>query len=333
MKNISKTGITLLALLAVVFAKAQDTRFSQTLNNPLWFNPAAMDLTDDVRLNLNYRNQWATIADGYSTYAGTITAPVYLKSKGDSTKSRSRLDLGLNITDDKSGGFNRVDATFSFGFGLKLNEANIITAALNIGFVQYSFAAMNQSFDEQYVYGAYDPNAATGESLTGKKTAPDVGLGFLWHYAPENNKLQVFAGVAGFHVNQPNMSLNNGDGKLPARFDFQAGVKIIGNKVDFSPVVFYDLQGPFNQFIGGLLIDYKFGAAGKLNLGVYYKQGDAIPVQIGYNFKFLYLAYSYDFGISQLARTTPGLMTHEVTLALSLYDMAAKKGVRRTSFY
>ena len=56
-------------VLAVGFVNAQDTRFSQPLNNQLTLNPAMMGLTNDCRVTLNYRNQWATIASGYSTYA------------------------------------------------------------------------------------------------------------------------------------------------------------------------------------------------------------------------------------------------------------------------
>jgi len=133
---------------------------------------------------------------------------------------------------------------------------------------------MSQSFDEQYQYGAYNPQLPTGENLSGNKGKPDVGLGFMWHYTPQNDKLQVFAGLSGFHVNQPNMTFNGGDGRLPAKFDFQAGVKIIGNKMDFTPVALYNVQGPFHQFIGGLLAAYKFGpnaSKGKLVLGAWYK--------------------------------------------------------------
>ena len=339
MKHTAKTRMCLLSLLLMFgFVNAQDTRFSQPLNNQLSLNPAMMGLTNDCRISLNYRNQWATIDNGYVTYAVSVLYPLFLHSRADSSKrefGKSRLDFGFNILDDKSGGFNRTDITLSVSYGLKLNAANSVHAALNFGYIRYAFNASSQSFDEQFQLGVFNPQLPTCESLNVNKGAPDVGLGFMYPFAPEHGKVQAFAGLAGFHVNQPNMSLNNGDGTLPARFNFQAGVKIIGNKMDFTPVVIYDIQGPFKQFIGGLLAYYKFGqdaSKGKLVVGAWYKESDAVAVQVGYDYKYFLFGYSYDFGISQLARVTSGLMTHELTLAIKIYDAGAKKGIKGPLF-
>ena len=340
MKNTIKISVCLLLVLLLTGnTYAQDTRFSQSLNNQLALNPAMMALTNDFRINLNYRNQWASIDKGYSTYAISLMYPLLLKSggaKGDTSRKvegKSRLDFGINVTDDKSGGFNRVNATLSIAYSLKLNAANSLTAALNFGYINYQFDVLNQSFDEQYQLGSYDPTNPSNESLNLNKGAPDVGFGFMYHYSPENGKVQAFAGLAGYHLNQPNLSVSNGKGTLPARFNFQAGVKIIGKKVDVTPVVLYNLQGRFKQFTGGLLVAYKFKEkAGKLVVGSWFKEKDAIAVQAGYEHKIFLIAYSYDFGISRLARTTSGLMTHEVTLGFKLSDIAGKKGIKAVNF-
>lgn len=336
MKSISKiTMCVLVALLTAFTTQAQDTRPSQPLANQLLVNPAMMGLTNDFRVTLNYRNQWASIDKGYSTYAISLIHPLFLNAKGDTSgkePGRSRLDFGVNVIDDKSGGFNRISATLSIGYGLKLNAANSLHAALTIGYINYQLNALDQTFDEQYISGTFNVSNPTGESLRLQKGAPDVGLGFMWRFAPENNKFQVFAGLAGYHVNQPNMTLINGRGTLPARFNFQAGAKVIGAKMDFTPVVIYNLQGPFKQFIGGLLFAYKFEAKGKLVLGTWFKERDAITAQLGYEHKIFFLNYSYDFGISRLARTTRGLMTHEVSLGFKIIDVGAKKGIKTPNF-
>ena len=337
MKHTNKISACLIAVLLVTAnVQAQDTRFSQPLNNQLALNPAMMGLTNDFRVNLNYRNQWATVDKGYSTYAISLLYPLFINSKGDSLKKeapRSRLDFGINVTDDKSGGFNRVNATLSIAYGLRLNASNSLHAALNFGYIHYSLDVLHQTFDEQYQWGSYNATNASNESLNLTKGAPDVGLGFMWHYAPEAGKIQAFAGLAGYHVNQPNLTFIGGKGTLPARFNFQAGVKVIGNKVDFTPVVLYNLQGRFKQFTGGLLVAYKFGEKkGKLVVGSWYKERDAISVQAGYEHKIFFFTYSYDFGISKLARTTSGLMTHELTVAFKLIDVAGKRGIKTPGF-
>ncbi len=340
MKNTIKISVCfLLVLLLTGNIQAQDTRFSQPLSNQLALNPAMMGLTNDFRININYRNQWASIDKGYSTYTASLIYPLFLKTggaKSDTTRKvegRSRLDFGINVTDDKSGGFNRINATLSVGYGLKLNSSNTLYAALNVGYIRYALDVLHQTFDEQYQLGAYNATNPNNESLNLSKGAPDVGLGFMWHFTPESGKLQAFAGLAGYHVNQPNLSLIGGRGTLPARFNFQAGVKIIGTKVDVTPVVLYNLQGRFKQFTGGLLVAYKFGEMkGKLVVGSWFKEKDAIVAQVGYEQKFFLINYSYDFGISKLARTTKGLMTHEITLGFKLVDVAGKKGIKGVNF-
>lgn len=336
MNRISKITLCVLVVIGfVINTHAQDTRPSQPLANQLLVNPAMMGLTNDFRVIVNYRNQWASIDKGYSSYSASLIHPLFLNAKGDTSgkeAGRSRLDFGLNVIDDKSGGFNRISATLSIGYGLKLNAANSLHAALTIGYINYQINALDQTFDEQYINGTFNVSNPTGESLRLQKGAPDVGLGFMWRYAPENNKLQVFAGLAGYHVNQPNMSLISGRGTLPARFNFQAGAKVIGAKMDFTPVVIYNLQGPFKQFIGGLLFAYKFDTKGKLVIGTWFKERDAITPQIGYEHKIFFLNYSYDFGISRLARTTRGLMTHEVSLGFKIMDVGGKKGVKTLNF-
>ena len=62
MKHINKVILSVsIVLLLAVSAQAQDTRFSQPLNNQMSLNPAMMALSNEFRINLNYRNQWASI--------------------------------------------------------------------------------------------------------------------------------------------------------------------------------------------------------------------------------------------------------------------------------
>lgn len=342
MKPINKITqcFTIALLLVVVFASAQDTRFSQPLNNQLQLNPAMMGLTSDFRIAITYRNQWASIDKGYTTYAGSLLYPLFLKTGGsakDTTRKaegKSRIDFGININDDKAGGFNRLNATLSVGYGLQLSPEHSLHAAINIGYLHYSFNVLKQSFDEQFINGAYDANAANNESLNLSKGAVDVGLGLMYHYVQDKGKWQAFAGLGAFHVNQPNLSvIDGGRGTLPTRFNMQAGVKMIGAKLDFTPVLLYNVQGRYRQFTGGMLLAYKFGSKGKLVVGAWYKEKQAVAVQAGYEHKVFFFTYSYDFGISKLDRTTKGLMGHEITLAFKLVDVAGKKGIKNNSFF
>ena len=344
MKPINKITqcFTIALLFVATFAAAQDTRFSQPLNNQLALNPAMMALTSDFRISLSYRNQWASIEKGYVNYAGSLLYPLFLKTGGsakDTTRKaegKSRIDFGLNLNDDKAGGFNLLNATLSVGYSLQLSPEHSLSAALNLGYLHRSFNVLQQSWDEQYSQGSFDVNAPTGETPSLKKGSIDVGLGLMYHYVQDKGKWQAFAGLGAFHVNQPNLTvlLEDGSlGKLATRFNIQAGVKMIGNKIDFTPVMLYNIQGRYKQFTGGMLLAYKFGEKGKLVVGSWYKEKQSVVLQAGYEHKLFFFTYSYDFGISKLDRTTKGLMTHEVTLAFKLVDVAKKKGIKNNSFF
>jgi len=330
MKTTGKIILSAIAVMLFAFAHAQDVRFSQPVNNPLALNPAMMVLTNDFRVIVNYRNQWGNVDKGYQTYAGSVMYPVFLKGKKDSTNI-SRLDFGLHVNYDKAGAFSRVNAGLNIGYGLRINPSNLVTATLNVGLVNHQISWNDQSFDEQYVWGTYNSNNPTGETPAGNQLNADVGFGVLWHFVEQKGKVQAFAGVSGYHLNQPNLTFLGGSSKLPSRYNFQAGVKVIGKKVDFTPVFLYNIQGQFKNLTAGFLLAYKFEKAGKLVLGSWFKEKDAISVQLGFEHKYFNLHYSYDFGNSALTRSTRGLMTHEATLVLK-WD-ASKNANRQASFF
>ncbi|MCW5909082.1 MAG: PorP/SprF family type IX secretion system membrane protein [Chitinophagales bacterium] len=331
MNRAGKLLLSTAMLVAYSLMQAQDVRFSQPVNNPLVVNPSMMVLTNDLRVIFNYRNQWGNINKGYQSYAGSLLCPVFLKSKKDSVGS-SRLDFGVNVHHEKAGAFKRTYGNLSFGYGLRINPANLVAASLNVGVVNHSINWNDQTFDEQYVWGAFNENNPTGENPQGSRANVDVGFGVMWHFTPEKAPVQVFAGVAGYHLNQPNLSFTGGSSKLPSRYNFQAGVKVMGKRVDFTPVFIYNLQGQFKQLTAGFLLAYKIEKAGNIVVGSWFKEKDAFVVQAGFEYRYFNLHYSYDFGNSALTRSTRGLMTHEATLAVK-WDGIGKKANKGKAFF
>lgn len=329
MKNTGKiSGAIILVIMLVLNLAAQDSRFSQPTNSPLTLNPAMMALNTDFRAIVNYRNQWGGIDKGYQTYAGSVMYPIFLKAKKDTNRIQ-RLDIGVNVLYEQAGAYKRVNANLTLAYGLHLNAANLVSAALNVGVVNHAVNWNDQTFDEQYIWGSFDSDNPTGENPVSGRTNVDVGFGLLWHFAPENGKLQAFAGASGYHLNQPNLSFTGGSSKLPSRYNFQAGLKIQSKKVDFTPMAMYNIQGRFKALTAGFLLAYKFDKekAGKIVAGSWFKEKEAIAVQLGYEHSFFGIHYSYDFGNSALTRNTKGLMTHEVALILKWENKKTAKGV------
>ena len=304
---------------------AQDIRFSQPGNNPLRYNPAMMGANHDLKILLNYRNQWGMIDGGFNTGALTAMYPIYIKKPDwESGNGASKFDVGLVGMYDAAGAFRKIDAAIALGYSHQLTEAHQLSLSGTAGMIQKSLDASNQTFDEQYVWGAFDAANPTGQAILNESVVvPDVGFGLMWHYVPvkEDAKFNAHLGVSGYHINQPNESFVGGLGKLPAKFSFQGALTVLGlQKFDIAFHAIYTMQGSYNQFVGGILGYYNLHEASRSRLlvGGWYKQKEAITLQIGYEHKMFIFGYSYDFATSDISIPIKGLMTHEVSVGFKL---------------
>lgn len=309
---------------------AQDVRFTQQFANPLRLNPAIMGSNNDLKAILNYRSQWGTINKGYSTASFSFLYPLFLKPElWKMDEGKSKLDFGLNVLNDKAGAFNNIDIMVAVGYGLRVSSSHFLSLSLSGGFVQQSLSAADQTFDEQYVLGTYNAANPSGQAVLNQKGSYiDAGFGAMWNYFPENAKVNAYAGIAGFHLNQPNETFTDGSSALPSRFSYQAGVKILGdNKMDFTPNVIVNNQNGTKQLMIGILTDYRIGGSGKMVLGMWYREKDAIAFQVGYEHKSFLFGYSYDFSHAEITKAIAQLSTHEIALAYKL-NMTGKKELK-----
>ena len=328
MKKVRQISASLLVIaicLSSTFClKAQDPSFSQPMNNPLLLNPSMMGMNNSLRAVLNYRNQWMDIDQGFNTASVSVTMPVFLKKQmWMLEEGRNRLDFGLNITGDKAGAFTNLAASLSVGYGLFVSDYSFLHTSVNLGYIQNTLDVGSLVFDDQYQWGSYNAGNPSAEHLPNlNASAPDAGFGFLWHYKNKSKRINAFAGLSAYHLNQPNLSYHSGVEVLPSRFSFQGGLKIIGeDKLDLNPLVIYTTQSSRKQLILGLTADLNINKKSKFIFGSLYKVNDAIVLLTGYEHEMFYFAYSYDFGNSLISRSIYGIMTHELTLA---YKMKTK---------
>lgn len=313
---------------------AQDVRFTQQFANPLRLNPALMGSNNDMRAIMNYRSQWGTVNKGYTTSSFSFLYPLFMKSDlWKMAEGKSKLDFGLNVLNDKAGAFNTMDALLAIGYGLRVSSSHFLALSLSGGYVQKSLDASNQTFDEQYVLGSYNASNPSGQTILNQQASyVDVGFGAMWNYFPEKGKLNAYAGISGFHLNQPNETFTGASSTLPSRFSYQAGVKIIGdNKVDFTPNIIVNTQNGAKQLMIGMLTHFSVGKStdksSKLVFGMWYRENEAIAFQIGYEHKSFLFGYSYDFSHAEITKAISRLTTHEIALAYKL-NMTTKKELK-----
>lgn len=324
------SGIAGLAMALAFFAPtinhsaySQDTRFSQSYAVPLRLNPATMGANPEMKAILNYRTQWANIADGFNTYHFTFLFPLLIEEQG-------KLDIGLSAFNDQFGAFNNNDILIALSYSLRISGAgHYLTGALSGGVVQKTLDNSGFTYDDQYVLGAYSANNATGDNISGEKVMnPDFGGGVMWHFTPKEGKVHGFGGVGVFHHNRANQSFTGGESGLSLRSVFHGGLKIsAGEKFEFTPNLILTRQGGAEETATGVYTGYNFNEQMKLILGVWYRYRykDVIAATLGFEHKMFTIGYSFDMASFDMSKAVAGSLTHEITAAFKLNRAEKKK--------
>ncbi len=320
MKKILILSAICLQFLVAHRLYAQDPAFTQFYASPLLVNPAIMGASDDWRTSLCYRNQWGSVNSGYTDYDFNTSCPFYLKDPG------SKLFVGVALLDDKAGAYGLMNGYISVGYNKQIAEDQNVCLALYGGLGQLALNTNGLTYDDQYVNGSYSSATPSGEMAVSKAIMyPDAGFGFTYYYNPSQDKSKVnfYAGISGFHLNEPNQSLDASVSTLPIRMTYLAGLKIFeSEKVDISPNAMVTTQAGNIIAAAGAYCTYKVKDDFNLTLGMWYRANDAIPVELGIEYKGFELGYSYDMVTSTLDAYAMGLNANEITLA---YKFARKK--------
>jgi type IX secretion system PorP/SprF family membrane protein len=324
-----------------VSSSAQDIHFSQFYEAPLDLNPALGGAySGKIYAAINYRTQWSAVAGpgfGFNTMAATAEYHNILKNW-----TNGYLSPGLDIYNDRSGdasiGITQVN--FNLASGICLNDKNCLSVGLQGGYAQHSINTTNLQWDNQYINGAYDANAPTGEPNIGNSFGyADFSAGILYSYGTgqttmtDNNAIKANVGAAIYHVNEPNMTYyggyapNTSGVKLYMRYVVH-GELIYGlqnTNINLMPAFVFYQQGPAQEIDAGIRVRYllhyeskytSFSKGAAFDLGGFYRVGDAFIILAGLEFASYAFTISYDVNTSSLTNASSGRGGLELSLRL-----------------
>lgn len=290
---------------------AQDPEFSQYYAAPLYLNPAFTGTTNDHRFIANYRNQWPSVANGYTTTAFSY----------DYNSHQLNSGFGFLATQDQAGtaGMKSTQFNFLYSYKLRMSDKWVVSAGLNFGYAARSIDFNKLIFSDQLQLGS-NQITGTNESSTAMAHYFDFKSGILAY------NRNFWFGFAASHINQPNRSLDNGYAYVPMKISVHGGVRIPlyrsmhKEKVPvLSPSFVYKRQANFEQLDVGAYLLYDPVIFGLWYRGIPVTKNadnspsqDAVVVMLGYrlgNFEFV---YSYDVTVSSLGPASGG--AHEVAL-------------------
>jgi len=331
-RRILFAALILTAFTGIGTLRAQDPLFSQSYNNPLYYNPAYIGLNPGFRARFNYRDQWTGIPEDYKTYNFSLdVAERALPGSGG---------LGLLVLSDKAG-TGTIKAN-SFGIGtaarVPLQENMVAQVGFMVQFTQKSINTDALVFPDQ-LHPRYGNIYQTAFDYPDKSrvTYPDFSVGGVYRFAETGTSIagiQGTIGVAVHHVFEPNESfLNMSSAKLPRKLVINGDLVLEVDRgrsssyrsyrnsgsFKFNPGFIYEKQADFTTYSVGMNIlksSVYLGAWLRNQTFDFFKANDAI-ITVGINAPFnketrMKIMYSYDYMITDLR--TAARASHEISL-------------------
>ncbi|MEA5099117.1 MAG: PorP/SprF family type IX secretion system membrane protein [Bacteroidales bacterium] len=322
MEKLKLFFIVFILSFSSTFSFGQDVHFSSFDANPMLLNPANTAFGSNLfRAGTIYRNQWSTVSQGYNSYL--LTAEVLPYS---SRIKKQGIGVGVSFLADVAGtlryGQQSIGLYASYFKAINAMQEHYISFGIVGNTSSWSYDLANS------IFGRY-PEDREGILLNNVRTY-DFGLGTHWQMKA-NDKHNLQAGLALFHINQPSLSYyENTDIILPLRFNAYFSDLIMIKYDNFiKPTVFFQTQKEFMELLIGA--DYCINIAETtldskiLSIGAYYRVADALIVMGKYKFNNFNVGISYDVNLSNLTPASKSYGGVEVWLLYSFNPLGYKR--------
>ncbi|MCX7955457.1 MAG: PorP/SprF family type IX secretion system membrane protein [Bacteroidales bacterium] len=328
MKTLLKISIIVLFLF-ITNKKilCQDPFFSMFFENPTIVNPANAGLLNDIRICMQYRNQWKSITTPFTTTTAGIDGRVKLNM------SSNPICAGLLILNDKSGDskLSYLNVTTNVGTKVIIDNTQYISIGIAPSFNQRKIDFSGLKWDKQYNGLYYDSSLPTGESYnTNSYSFFDIGTGVTWNYGRGASTLSsndIFGAQVGLcisHLNKPNKYFIISDRNF-TKFTINSAISygIKNSNIQLTPMFLFIKQGAHRLIYLGNLFKYMIQESSKytdyvqarlINTGIFVKVGDAFVLMFQIEWEKIVCSVSYDVNISSLTKLSKGRGAWEIAL-------------------
>ncbi len=311
-----RTVLVLAALSAAVpFLRAQgDAVLTHYWAVPTYYNPGAAGDTDNIRLRGGMRMQWVGIDGAPRTFLAAADMPFRFLGK--------RFGTGVVIQQESAGLFRNLTASAQIGYKFKALKGEF-TGALQVGFFNEQFKG-----SEVYIPDDDDYHDGTDDAIPDRDVAGnafDLGVGF--YYVHKRFK----AGISLLHANNPTVTFTSensttagtgGSDETAKKYQFTARRSLYFTAEGNIPI-----KNTLFEVIPSLLVrsDFTFtdvAVTGRVRYkklftaGIGYRHDDALSLMLGAELKGIFIGYSYDYHLSDIAKASSG--SHEIFAGYNL---------------
>ncbi len=304
-----RSRLIVFCCFAMLGAQGQDMHFSQYFETPLLRNPALAGLFEgDVRVQMVYRNQWASVTTPYQTGSlnGEYKFPV--------GQSNDFVTAGLQMMMDRAGTVSLTTTHLLPVVNYHKSLSDETNSYLSLGFmgglVARTIDRSKVTTNNQYMDGfGYNGSLPDGETFSNNYAYFDAGVGMSYNASIGSNKNNnYYIGIAYHHLNKPSSAFYRSIQHFP-KWVGSAGLRTtMGEMAYITLSADASLQGSMTgriyQVVGGAMYSRKLDDMESpdyiIHFGTFLRWDDAIIPVVKLDYNRFSLGFSYDMNISQL---------------------------------
>lgn len=334
MKNILASCLFLFAFQAM----SQQLYYSQYQLTPMLNNPSLIALTEELKVDVGYRNQFGGKGANYSTPMVAAQMPFYnenVKNVFDKIGAG-----GIQVYTDRTG-FSGMLATTGFSATyahlVNLSTKDRLAFGLQPGVYQrrVDFSKLQSGSQWDGYNGAYNEGFDLKENVTSTERRTfftlNGGITYIRYNAGGDPFLTLSLGAN--NLTRPNISLNSGSFKNPMHWNVQGTINAFeDHQFIIKPSVRHIQVMSQSQTNIGSYFYYKlpeakgFMGKGTIGLGAWYSNKNAVVMALEINQKDWAIGFSYDFLTSSLADAKNSTGAPEIIVGFRKYLGKKQKG-------
>lgn len=320
--------LCLLSTLVINKVFAQDIHFSQYFVAPQLINPAGFGVLNSFEAGLQYKGQWNSFTDGYTSFAAFANKS--FKTKAEVNSKKAYASAGLNVIYDKAGSnpLSHFKAEIPLNVTKQLTNAGFMTAGIYLGYGQLSVKPEDYTWGNQFDGSAYNSGLSSREAALGQtKSYVDAGAGLTFvslRKGAEATSVQNMFGVSVSHLNRPDVGLA-GSSALGMRINVYEYYHFYfkNSPLSIVPSVLFQYQLKAYEVILGANLRRAFKDAVDpkktkyASIGLFYRLQDMLAVNAMMELNNFSIGVNYDFNVSKLQTSSKSFGGLEISLKLN----------------
>ncbi len=261
---------------------AQNFAYSQYWQAPFTSNPAFIAQETKGQISALYRYQSFDVGNPISSFFISGSYPLFRKRQ-----DKPWANIGLTILHDSEANFIKSNGFYLTWSNSILFRRSQISLAAQLGHLRQNASLDNAITNSTIQQGAPDGTALLGNRINfDRQNFSTLGFGGLWEYFDLSGLPRFSLGIAGFHLNRPEIGFLSGIQKnVPIGFNTHAQMHVhLSPHLNLRPNGVFSNSANFQTWQLGSWLDIhanlpgKLGAhrKGSLGLGLWYHSNEAL---------------------------------------------------------